>query len=177
MASAADPARALGFAAGLTKAAAQARALDGVRDQVLADARELSGDATLTSEHELEDALPEDGALELLVANQEQNFGVKIADDVIARLFAQGTLGDLARELSRLATQKVASDAQARQRAHQRYLMSRPQALASAKAYRMAHMQQIRRKSRAYRKKVKRGIHRPKKRVGTAASGFMFIPR
>lgn len=168
----------LGWRAGLEKAAAAARALDGVRDQVLADAREIAADATLTSEHELEDALPEDGALELLVANQEQNFGVKLDDAVIARLFAHGTLGDLAREISRLATQKVASsDPQARQRAHQRYLVKRPQMLAASKAYRMAHMQMIRRKSRAYRRKVKRGIHRPKKRVGTAASGFMFIPR
>lgn len=68
-------------------------------------------------------------------------------------------------------------DPQQKQKQHQRYLANRPQHLARAKAYRMANAQQIRRKARRYRRRVKQRIHRPKKRQGTAASGYVFIPK
>ncbi len=179
-------ARALGFAAGLTKAAAAVRTgtvvVDGIRDQVLADLREISGDATVTAQSRLDDVLPKGTMLEALIASQEHNFNVHLSDAVLARLFASGTAEDLARALSAASMAAVpvktaSASPQQRQHAHQRYLQRRPMMLAASKAYRMQHMSQIRRRARSYRRSVKRKIHRPKKRIGTAGGGFSFIPR
>lgn len=170
--------REFGFHAGVVKAA---MAIDGILDAVLADVREMTGDATVTAETVLDDVLPRRGDLERLVLNHEQNYGVQLDDGELERIFTGGSVSSLARAISRrVVAEKTASsamDPQARQRAHARYLTQRPQRLAAAKAWRMAHLQQVRRRAKRYRMRVKRRIHRPKKRVGTAASGYMFIPR
>lgn len=174
MASRSDVATAA-FAAGMIKAAAGV-AIDGVLDTVMGELRAAAGD-TITADVVLDDALPDGKTLEAVVTSCEHDCGVVLTDAELARLFAGGTARDLARMLSSHALKKTAefADPQARQRRHQQYLMRRPQLLAKSKAYRMAHMNQIRRRSRAYRRKVKRKIVRPKKRVGTAAGGYSFI--
>lgn len=170
----------MGFAVGLQKAAAAAHAIDGIKDAVLSDLREISGDATVTAATRLDELLPKGKALEALITEQERVFGVDLSDAVLARLFTSGTAEDLARALSTAALSKTASfgaDAQRKQRAHQRYLQNRSHHLAASKVYRMQHMSKIRRQARAYRRKVKRKIHRPKKRVGSVGGGFSLIHR
>jgi hypothetical protein len=173
--------RDIAFAAGMAKAAAAAfmTPIDDVKDTVLSRARALIGDGAREDMN-----LDRLGEREVqFVSDCEDVFGVKLSDSQLSNLFSHGTFDALAAALTscilhcKTAGTASKSDAQARQRRHQMYMMQRSQHLTRSKIYRMQHMQQIRRKSRAYRVKVKRKIVRPKKRVGTASGGYSFVQR
>jgi hypothetical protein len=59
----------------------------------------------------------------------------------------------------------------------QRYMQRRAMVLQKKRMYRLKNAQKLKRKSRLYRKKVKRKAHRPKKRVGSLSGGYTFLMR
>lgn len=153
----------------------------GVRDAltkvaVVADVEELVYGALAQygardPQDELEDLLPGRGALEAVVADLETMLGVHLADETLFTLFVDGTVDDLVRALtSALLTKTAAYDRQA-------YIQKRQFHINRSRMYRLQNMTVIRRKARAYRRKVKRRIIRPRKRMGTAAGGYTFVPR
>lgn len=148
-----------------------------VLDSVIRDAQEISGNASVSEEDLLDKALGGHGEAEHLVLSQEQNFNVKLSDAELTALFVGGTIGDLARLISSklLEREKTASDVKSQK--HKWYMRNAPTLRAESKVYRMAHLMEIRRKARKYRMKVKRRLVRPRKRVGTAMSGFSFVPK
>jgi len=151
-----------------------------ILDSVLRDAQEISGNASISPDDHLDSVLPNPGEVEHLILSQEQNYGVTLADGDAVYMFSHGTIADLASEISRRIrdkekTEKTASDQ--RSTRHRWYMRNAPQLRAEARVYRMAHLMELRRKSRKYRSKVKRRLIRPRKRVGTASSGFSFVPR
>lgn len=128
------------------------------------------------------DAFNSDSEMIRVIADMEDRAGADIPDDVISKIMDSGTGFDMVRALRRYqkttASKTAAVDqAQAKQRRHQAYIQNKPMIMARSKAYRMAHLHQLRRKSKSYRRKVKRKIVRPKKRIGTASSGYTLIPR
>ena len=60
---------------------------------------------------------------------------------------------------------------------HRSYMMHRERHKARARAYRMANAVQLRKRAKAYRRKVDRGMIRPRKRIGSAAGGYQFVMR
>lgn len=161
-----------------------ASASDQIVDELILSLSEATSDESTNRHTVLEDALPQDEALEPWLAEQESRYRVKLSDQDLGRCFSSWSVYDLARAITRLlmsrsATEKTAvmTEQQQRQRAHQRYMAMRGLHLQRSKAYRIIHMQTIRRKQKAYRRKVKRKQIRPQQRIGSAAGGYTFIPR
>ena len=122
---------------------------------------------------DLETLLPEDGELETVVAEVEDNFGIILPSNVVFRLFAKGTVVDLEKAVvDQLVMKKTAATS-----SHAYYMQHRSQMQQKSRQYRMRNLHQIRRKSRIYRKKVKRRQIRPRRRVGTRGGGYTFIAR
>jgi len=153
------------------------RASDLVLDEIIDDLAAVSGDVGVSSTSVLDDVLPDDMVLEKFVHAQEQKYGTQLSDRELVGAFSTWTVRALAACLTGHLMAKVASDQGARQKAHQRYMAMRGLHLQRSKSYRLMHMHQIRRKAKAYRRKVKRKIVRPQRRVGTAAGGFSFVAR
>lgn len=152
-------------------------AIDGVYDHIVDSLREASGDPSVGDSTVLEDALPGDGHLEAYLTEVESDLKTHLSDEQLKAIFAgHWRVRDLVRALSS-QVKVAASNDQSRRMAHQRYMSNKGMHQSRAKAYRMTHMSQLRRKSRAYRKKIKRNIIRPKKRVGSSAGGYSFIVR
>lgn len=118
----------------------------------------------------LDDLAPEDGQLERTIMFLEDRFDVELADDKLAHLFSDGTVGDLVTSFSDQILSKHAYD-------RSYYRKNRQKIIQRQRQYRMRNMQQLRRKARIYRRRVKRRAHRPRKRVGTRGGGYQFIPR
>ena len=131
-------------------------------------ATRLPKKASLTDE--LEDLLPEDGELETLISDIEEEFDIHLPSDVVFRLFADGTVADLEKAVVRLLVMNKTAN-------HAYYMQRRAQMQQRSRQYRMRNLHQIRRKSRIYRKKVARRQVRPRRRVGTAGGGYSFLPR
>lgn len=156
-------------------------ASDQIADEIVDALALATGDQGVSMDTVLEDVLPDEGDLEVWLQEQEQRFNVKLTDPELMGCFTSWTAKQLAAAVTKHAMARVktaaANEQQARQKAHQRYVANRGMHVQRARAYRMLHMHAIRRKSKAYRRKVKRKMHRPQKRVGTAAGGYSFIPR
>jgi len=151
-------------------------AIDGVYDHVVDSLRAASGDPSVGDNTVLEEALPEEGHLEAYLTEIEGDLKTSLSDGQLKAIFdGRWRVRDLVRALS--SQVKVAASDHERRMAHQRYMANRGMIQSRAKAYRMTHMNQLRRKSRVYRKKVKRKIIRPKKRIGSSAGGYSFIVR
>jgi hypothetical protein len=120
----------------------------------------------------LESEGEEDDRLEKLVMFLESKFNVTLTDDEVKRTFRHGTVSDLARDISSHLMVKSA-DYKAF-KTHQRYYRHRHQAAIKRKQYRMTHLHQERRRSKIYRRKVKRGQIRPAKRYGNPQTGYKF---
>lgn len=54
--------------------------------------------------------------------------------------------------------------------------ISSPEEKAKKRIYALQHAMQIKRKAKKRRRQIKQGLLRPNKRIGTAASGYTFIP-
>lgn len=54
--------------------------------------------------------------------------------------------------------------------------ISSPEEKAKKRIYALQHAMQIKRKAKKRRRQIKQGLIRPNKRIGTAASGYTFIP-
>lgn len=119
---------------------------------------------------ELEDLLPEDGRLEGVVAEVEDNFDVTLPPGVVFDLFAKGTVSDLERALVKHLAMKKTAD-------HRYYMQHRAQIQQRNRQYRMRNLNQIRRRAKIYRAKVRRRQIRPRRRVGTRGGGYSFVPR
>jgi len=121
---------------------------------------------------DLETLLPGPGELERALIFIEDRFDIRFGDKVMMRLMATGTVSDLVSEVSRalMPGKTAAYDRRA-------YMAKREQHKARARSYRMANAARLRRQARVYRKKISRGQIRPKRRVGSAGSGFIFVQR
>jgi hypothetical protein len=119
---------------------------------------------------DLDMLMPEKGQLEALLLFLEDRFDIRFGDQVMTRLFADGTVDDLVNEIAgRL--EKTAGYS------HQGYMMRREHHKQRARAYRMANAMSLRKKAKAYRRKVSKGMIRPRRRVGSAAGGYQFLAR
>jgi len=123
---------------------------------------------------ELDDLVPAKGALEAVIADMEAMLDVNLSDKVLFDLFVDGTVNDLVRALSSAVLTKTAAVSNYDRQA---YMRNRHKHIMRSRMYRMRNMVVIRRKARAYRRKVKRRIIRPRKRMGTAAGGYTFVTR
>jgi hypothetical protein len=120
---------------------------------------------------DLDMLMPEDGQLEKLLLFLEDRFDVSFGDKVMTRLFADGTVDDLVSAIVTALPEKNAAYS------HQHYMLRREHHKQRSRGYRMANAVQLRRKAKAYRRKVARGTVRPRRRVGSAGSGYKFMMR
>lgn len=125
---------------------------------------------------ELETLLPEDGELESVVSTVEDNFDITLDSDLIFALFAGGTVQDLEEAVIDALKEKTPSKTAASD-SHAYYMRNRARRKQQARQYRMRNLHKIRRRSRIYRRQVARGARRPRRRMGSAAGGFTFVPR
>jgi len=114
-----------------------------------------------------------DTRLESLIFNLEQRFSVSFDDKELAKIFDESTVKMLSDMASKKVMEKTADFA--RFQRHQNYYRQRHQIAVKKRTYRMSHLQQERRRSRRYRKQVKRGQRKKATRMGSAAAGFKFI--
>lgn len=152
------------FIAGARQALVKVASLDAeVNDAVRALAPGASAD------DELEDVFDGEDELEAALMGIEDEFGIKLPN--VLTLMATGTIGDLkAAVADKLTFRKHASD-------HAYYMSHKARILQQSRQYRMRNMQALRRKSRRYRKMIKRKQIRPRRRVGTQGGGYKLIPR
>jgi hypothetical protein len=101
----------------------------------------------------------------------EESFDVDFTDAEAFDLFAFGTVGDLIEAVTKHLMSKTAGY----DRAY--YIQNRERLKTKSRTYRMRNLHSVRRKAKAYRRKVKRRMIRPRKRVGSAGSGYHFIAR
>lgn len=129
------------------------------------------GDSDVSDHDDLDTLVPEDGELEKLILFLEDRFDVRLGDKVMYRLFADGTVGELIDALVAALPGKTAAYS------HHRYMLKREQHKARARSYRMTNAVALRRRAKVYRRKVARGLVRPRRRVGSAGSGYQFLVR
>jgi hypothetical protein len=115
----------------------------------------------------------EDDRLEKLVVFLEEGYEVTLEDKHLKKVFEGATVRDLAKMLSSAVMEKSADFK--RFKTHQRYYRHRHQAALKRRQYRMSHLHQERRRSKIYRRQVKRGARKPARRIGTSQSGYGFI--
>jgi hypothetical protein len=124
-----------------------------------------------SADDELDELMPNPGQLEKLLLFIEDRFDFRFGDREMARLFAVGTVDDLVKSVTNAVTAKTAAYS------HRSYMMHRERHKARSRAYRMTHAVQLRKRAKAYRRKVERGMIRPRKRIGSAAGGYQFVMR
>lgn len=156
-----------GAAAGMTKVAVRADVGEVVYEAI---SGQLEPGMSASPDDDLDTLMPETGQLEKLLLFLEDRFDIRFGDREMTRLFATGTVDDLVESVSHKISKTAGYS-------HQSYMLHRERHKARARSYRLANAVRLRKKAKIYRRKVERGVIRPRRRVGSASSGYQFVMR
>lgn len=131
---------------------------------------QLEPGMNVSPDDDLDTLMPETGQLEKLLLFIEDRFDIRFGDQEMTRLFAVGSVSDLVDAVSQKISKTAAYN-------HQLYMRHRERHKARARAYRLANAVRLRKKAKIYRRKVERGLIRPRRRIGSSSSGYQFVMR